>query len=304
MATTRARRLLGNPSRSLADLVPWLVRGLWTALPFAAGPALAAALDGASTPVRTVASIGLWAGWGAGAGAAFVCHPVTLTTLRILAPAALITTLLSAAGGHPSALAVAWAAVTTGWAMSPAVGHRWVNGPAYGDERRYLLRIPGPLLFGGLALVWAVAMIGIASGPLLMAAGRWVPGTGALLFGWTLAALLVKSMHNLSRRWVVFVPAGLVLHDPVSLVDPVLFPRRVITSLAPASGRTGGTADFTQRAPGLGLELAVSEPAPVMVMRPGHREGEPREVDHLRFTPTRPGAVLEEARRRRIVGRR
>jgi len=237
--------------------------------------------------------------------ATFVSHPATLTALRVLAPAAAAAALLAAAGGHASPLAVAWTAVTVGWVMTPAVGYRWVNGPAYGDERRYLLRAPGPLLFGPLLVVWALALAGLSAGPLLLAARRWGLGAGLLVLGWPLAGLLLKSLHNLSRRWVVFVPAGLVLHDPVSLVDPVLFPRRTIVSLAPARRQVraseGGTLeDLRQRALGLALELAVSEPAPVMVVKPGRRQGETRELQRLLFTPTRPGAVLDEARRRRL----
>ncbi|MDQ4133594.1 MAG: hypothetical protein M3179_10410, partial [Actinomycetota bacterium] len=72
-----------------ARVVPWMVRAVWAALPFAAGPALADALDGLSVPVRTVASGGLWAGWAVGMVASVVALPVSLTTVRVLAPAGL-----------------------------------------------------------------------------------------------------------------------------------------------------------------------------------------------------------------------
>ena len=279
-------------------LVPWLVAGLWAALPFTAGPALADALDGASGPVQLVASAGLWVGWATGMLAAALPHPVALTALRMLAPAAVAVVLAAALGGHGSALAVGWTVVVAAWVFSPAVGTRCVNGPAYPNERRYLLRIPGPLLFGPLVLAWAVAVAGVSAGPLLLAARQWVLGGACVVVGVPVAVVLVRSIHNLSRRWAVFVPAGFVLHDPLALLDPVLFNRRKVTTLRPAT--VGEGLDLTQNAPGLALELVLDEPASLTLMKPGRRQGQPESTARIVFTPTRPGAVIDEARTRRI----
>lgn len=284
-----------------ASAVPWAVRGLWVTLPFAAGPALAGALDGASGPVRALASGGLWAGWAAGVVASFIRHPVALTALRTLAPAAVVSAVAAAAGGHPSPLAVAWTAVTAAWSFAPGVGFRWVNGPAYGDERRFPLRAPGAMVYGALAVVWAVGLVAVTSGPLLLAARQWVWGALASGLGVPLGFLLLKSMHNLSRRWAVFVPAGLVLHDPLTLLDPVLFPRRSLVFIGPARReRAADLVDLTMGAPGLALEVVLSEAARLVLLRPGRREGESRRAAAVVFTPTRPGAVMEEARARRL----
>ena len=287
-------------NRDLSRLFPWLVRGLWAALPFTTGPALADALDAASGPVRTVASAGLWLGWAAGMIAAFVPHPVALTTLRFVAPAAVVSALAAAVASHPSALAVAWATVACAWAFAPGFGAWCVNGPAYPNERRFLLRPPGPLLRGPLQLAWILTVAGIAPGPLLLAARQWIAGGLLLLVGWPLAFLLLKSLHNLSKRWTVFVPAGLVLHDPIVLFDPVLFRRQDVAALRSRQARDPAYLDLSQRAPGLGLDLDLAEPTAVTLLRPGQREGDPVETVRIRFTPTRPGAVLEEARHRRI----
>ena len=291
-------------TRDLSRLLPWLLRALWAALPFTAGPALAGALDGASGPVRLVASAGLWLGWAVGMVAAFVPHPLALTAIRVVAPAAVVTAVVPAVAGHPSALAVAWATVACAWAFAPVFGASCVNGPAYPNERRFLLRPPGALLAGPVPLAWTLAVLGIAAGPLLLAARRWILGALLLVVGWPVALLLLKSLHNLSRRWVVFVPAGLVLHDPMVLFDPVLFRRQDVAALRSADGRNPAYLDLSQRAPGLGLEMDLAQPAVVTLLRPGRREGDPVEASRIRFTPTRPGAVLEEARRRRLaVGR-
>jgi hypothetical protein len=282
-------------------LLPWLVRGLWAGLPFTTGPALADALDAASRPVQLVASTLLWLGWAAGMVADFAPHPLALTTLRVVAPAAVVAALGAALGDHPSALAVAWAAVACAWAFAPAIGAACVNGPAYPNERRFLLRPPGPLLAGPLPLAWALSVAGIAAGPLLLAAKQWVVGGLLLLVGWPLAGLLLKSIHNLARRWAVFVPAGVVLHDPVVLFDPTLFRRQDITAFRPATADDTGSYDLSQRAPGLGIQMELDEMTTVTLLKPGKREGVAIHATGVRFTPTRPGAVIEEARRRRLA---
>src|SRR5205085_1531617 len=117
--------------------------------------------------------------------------------------------------------------------------------------------------------------------------------------GVPLAWVLVKSMHNLSRRWAVFVPAGMVLHDPLTLLDPVLFQRSSVAGMGPAEVGTDAL-DLTQRSPGLTLEMALREEASLTLIVPLQREGRPVMTTHFLFTPTRPGAVLDEARRRRL----
>ena len=92
----------------------------------------------------------------------------------------------------------------------------------------------------------------------------------------------------------------MVLHDPIVLFDPMLFRRQDVAALRPGTSRNPAYLDLSQRAPGLGLEMDLAEPVTVTLQRPGRREGEPVETAAIRFTPTRPGAVVEEATRRRI----
>jgi hypothetical protein len=288
-------------TRDRVRLIPWLVRALWAALPFTVGPALAGALDAASGPVQAVASTGLWLGWAVGMVATFAPHPLALTALRVVAPAAVVAAVLAALADHASALALAWAVVVCAWAFSPAIGTMCVNGPAYPNERRFLLRPPGALLAGPLPMFWMLSVAGMAAGPLLLAARQWVLGGLALLAGWPLAFLLLKSLHNLSRRWVVFVPAGVVLHDPMVLFDPVLFRRQDVIAFRPATAADAGLYDLSKRAPGLGVAMELEELTTIGLLKPGVREGVAIHATGLRFAPTRPGLVLEEARRRRIA---
>src|SRR5207245_5385963 len=163
---------------------------------------------------RTLASVGLWTGWATGLAATVVPHPVGLTAIRVLAPGGLAATVAAAAGSHPRPLAVAWTAVAMALAMAPDTGLFCVNGPAYPNERRFPLRAPAPLLVGPLVVAWALAVAGLSGGPLLLAARRWALGASALVVGFPVAIVLLRSMHTLSRRWGVFVPAGFVLVDP------------------------------------------------------------------------------------------
>lgn len=291
-------------TRDRVRFLPWLIRGLWAALPFTTGPALAAALDSASRPVQLVSSGGLWLGWAVGMVAAFAPHPIALTALRVVAPAGVLATGVAAAAGHPSALAVAWATVACAWAFAPAFGAVCINGPAYPNERRFLLRPPGALLLGPLPMFWMLSVLGVGAGPLLLAARQWVFGGLALVVGWPLAGLLLKSLHNLSRRWAVFVPAGMVLHDPVVLFDPTLFKRQDVTAFRPATAADAGLFDLSQRAPGAGIAVELDELTTITLLKPGRREGVAIHASGFRFTPTRPGAVIEEARRRRIAANR
>ncbi len=284
-------------------LYPWLIRAGWLALPFAAGPAFGAALHPHSEAVRLAATVLLWAPWAAVLLGTLVPYPIGLTALRLCAPAAMVAAVVAAATGRPSTVAgvaaVAVTLVVAVLAFAPATGALYVNGPAYPNERRYPLRPPGPLLLGPLELSWAVAVGGPTVGILLLAARAWVAGGAVLLLALPAAYVLGRSLHGLSRRWVVFVPAGVVLHDPITLLDPVLFPRQIIEALRPAPADSD-SLDLTQGALGLTLELVLTEKVPMTRVKPGQAGGEQGASARLLFTPTRPGQVLAEATRRRV----
>lgn len=280
------------------------LRLVWLLLPVMAGAAVRAGLEGHSLTVRVVAEALLWAGWGAVLVASFVPYPLPLTVLRVGAPAGVAAVATLAWTGHHGwvvarALGTGWAVLGAALAFAPAIGARWVDGPSYPDERRYPLRVPGTLLLGPVPLAWAVSVGGPVTGALLLAARQWIAGGVVEVLALGAAAALLRSLHVLSRRWVVFVPAGLVLHDELSLTDPVLFVRAVVETLRPAPAGTD-SLDLTQGALGLALELLLTEKVEMRLTRPFRRAGEAGASARLLFTPTRPGAVLREAAGRRI----
>jgi hypothetical protein len=283
---------------------PWLLRLAWVSLPFTLGPALGAALHPHSEPVRLAAIVLAWAAWAAVLVGTLVPYPVGLTAIRVAAPAAVAVAVAAAASGRPSAaetvVAVAGSLVALLAAFAAATGMLYANGPAYPDERRYPLRVPGPLVLGPVEVAWAVTVGVPVAGTLLLAARAWLAGALVLVVGLPVAYRLVRSLHSLSRRWVVFVPAGVVLHDPLAVVEPVLFVRPLIETLRVAPVGTG-SLDLTQGAAGLALELALREEVPVVLVKAGQPGGREGRSSGLLFTPTRPGQVLAEAGARRIT---
>jgi hypothetical protein len=283
-------------------LKAWPVRVTWLVLPLVAGPALGDALDGTSRPVQLVASLGLWLGWAAVLVATLVPSTVSLTLLRTAAPAAVAAGLAAAVSGDVGGADVAAVTGTVVAALAafwPVTAETFVDGSSYGDERRLPLRVPAPLLAGPIEAVWAVVVAGLVAGPLLLAARQWVVGALALAVGLPAVWWGLRILHTLSRRWVVLVPAGLVLHDPLAIVEPVLVRRAVVRSFGPAPADSDGL-DLTRGALGLALELRLAEPVSLLLVQ-GRGASESVSADRLLFTPARPGALLAEARRRRLA---
>jgi hypothetical protein len=270
----------------------------WAALPFVAGPALGAALAPHGEAVSLDGAVLLWSGWAVALVATLVAHPVSLTVVRVAAPAALAAVVAAAIDNELSTMALAWCVLVLVNAFAPEVGRHHVNGPAYPNERRHLLRIPGALSLGPLPLAWIFAVVVPAAGSLLLTAGEPV-GVGAIVIGMGAAPFLFRSMHRLSRRWLVFVPAGVVVHDHLALADPVLFLRQSIESIAPAPSDTDAT-DLTVGALGLALQITLAEDTSLGRVVRGRSYGEEARATAVLVTPTRPGAVLREAADRRI----
>ena len=197
-------------------------------LPLVAGPASGDALADASRPVQVVASLGPWAGWAAVLVATLVPTTVSLTALRVAAPAAVAAAVAAlvadGADGRPSS---AWRG--RWW-------RRWWRSPPRPPRCSWTAR---PTATSGACPCgprppccsarsswrgrpWRPAW---RPGPLLLAARQWVAGAVAVAWAACAAWWGVRVLHTLARRWLVFVPAGLVVHDPLALRRPVLLRR-------------------------------------------------------------------------------
>ena len=97
-------------------------------------------------------------------------------------------------------------------------------------------------------------------------------------------------------------PPALVLHDLQALGDPVLFPRTSVAALGPrpTGDADAGVLDLTLGTVGLALQLDLREPLRGDARDRAAGRWTSWTSGRLRFAPARPGAVLAEARRRRI----
>jgi hypothetical protein len=289
-----------------STLGPWPARATWALLPLTVGPALGDALAEHSSAVARTGSALAWLVWVAGLLAVAVPRTVSLTGLRLGAPMVVAVAAWAATrtgSGGLDVLGVTWSILVLLAAFAPTTGDAFANGSAYGDERRMLLRAPTPLLLGPVPLAWAATVAPPVLGPLLLAARAWVAGVAVLVVGGGLTVVGARALHGLARRWVVFVPAGLVLHDLQAMVDAVFFPRASIVRLGPALVAADGdddVLDLTLGAVGLPLQLDLVEQRDIAPRR-GRAAADVVEVAHLRWTPSRPGALLAEAARRRIA---
>jgi hypothetical protein len=247
--------------------------------------------------------VAVWGVWVAVLLALLIPRPVGLTVIRTAAADGLVLAFVTAPATTPTraVLAITSIALVAGLVSLPSLGSWCVNGPAYGGERRFPLRVPPPLYFGTLPVAVLAAPLGATAGPLLLADGRIVPGLLATVAGGPLAAALARSLHSLSRRWLVLVPAGLVVHDPLTLADPVLFPRERIARLECTTVvLPDGTLDLRLSARGGTLVVTLTDDAPLLAAGRGRRPPERVTPRVLAVAPSRPGAVLAAARARRI----
>jgi hypothetical protein len=234
----------------------WSARVAWALLPVTAGAAIADAFDGWSRPTIVVASVLLWAGWLGGAVALFAPRPWGFAVLRVVAPTAFVVTVVADAPGTTRAVGAVVAFVAAVLALGAPVARASANALAYGTEDRYPLTVPLTLGLGPLPIAVAIVAAGLSAGPLLLADGRVGLGVLAVVAGYPLAALAANSVRALSQRWLVLVPAGVVVADPLTLADPVLVPREEIVE-----------ATTDAHAPALDLRLGPARGAVTFFLR-------------------------------------
>ncbi len=281
---------------------------VWIIQPFTGGVVIGEALSDADDPFRTTVSVAAWVAWLLILVAIAVPRPVTLTIARLGTAggvAATVWATIDVDGNHPdvstAVIAIGLVAAVAAFVAInlPGVGDRFVDGVSYGDEVRFLLRAPGPVLLVLLPISTAVIVVGVAAGPLLLADERWVAGAIVTVVGFAAAWLPLNAIHRLTNRFLVFVPTGLVVHDLTQMREPVLFVKREIAGLAPAPIDTAAK-DITAAALGLALELRLTK-ATELTFVSGPNTSDVEKVRALLVSPTRPAAVMRTAIERGIT---
>jgi hypothetical protein len=280
--------------------VPWVLRALWIMVLITGGRAVDAALTDAAATAATATRWVALAAWTVGVAAMAIPAPTTLTATRVLVPLTVPVAVLVSAGGAgtvDAALFTATALVATLVAFSSPLGRTFVLASAYGDEDRHLLRPPlAYLLVAGAAwLAWAATTVGAAAA-IAHAAWPAVAALGALTVagGW----LGFTRWHRLSRRWIVLVPSGVVLHDHIVLAETLMLRREQLARLGLAPAGTDA-ADLTGPAPGHAVEIRTVEPVTALIgLSPGKAAGSAIHLTGCLVAPTRPGRLLAAASRR------
>ena len=282
--------------------MPWVLRVAWIVVGVLGAGAVDAAVEGRSGAVDATATMGAAAAWLVGVGAMAIASSPTLTATRAVVPLAIAASIATAVGGAPFAewlpLAVA-GAVSTVVALSAELGRAFSQASAYGDEQRFPLRAPLALAAAAVAswIVWALAIV---TGPLLLATGTWFAGLPVTVIAVVATVFFPRRWHLLARRWMVLVPAGLVLHDPVVLGETLMLRRTQVASIGLARADTEA-ADLTGPATGHAVEVRTTETVTALLAPgPERPNGAAIHLDAYLASPSRPGAVLTAARESRL----
>lgn len=287
-------------STTLQRAIVWAARVVWLALAVAGGQGFGDALAAHSRPVQLTGTICLWAIWAAVALASLVPSTASLTLMRMVVPGALVAAVVAAveAGTVASILTTVFAAAMAVLTASGELGQVFAQGSAYGDEQRFLLRPPAALLVP-VVVTWSAWCAAWLIGPLALAAGAWVLGGALTVVALLLTAYLSPRFHRLTRRWLVVVPAGLVLHDHVVLAETVMFVESTLAGVGLAYADTEA-ADLTGPAAGHAVEIRLHEHSTVVTAptraKPG---GTALHVRSVLVAPSRPGSLLAHLDRRR-----
>jgi len=274
------------PRRTLVLLVPGALA--WLAL------AVLAPWQSASgtTSVDTVSSMLGWGLWVAATIAVLVPSAVSLTCVRYVSPLSVGIAIVAADPWASAAAAIVLVVVATS-----RFADLMVQGGAYGDEQRFCLRTPVPYMVPA-ALVWAAHSGSILTGVVACAAGSWPLGITMVVLGAALTVTVPRRLHRLARRWLVVVPAGVVVHDHLVLAETFMVRRGAVSAVTVATGPSGA-ADLTGGVAGARLEISLSSPEKVILSEITARLAKTTGALHVStfaVAPRRMGAFLAAAR--------
>lgn len=279
----------------------WVARAAWAVVLVAGWTALDAAAD-EHKAVFAIVQVVAGLVWLLGVAALAFPSVATLTMARVTVPCSVIAGAALWVSGAPataSGITVVAAIIATVVVGSGEFGRAWVQSSAYGEEDRYPLRAPIGYLVGAV-IAWTLAAGAATTAALLVAADRpwWaLPGVAVAA---AVSAWSWPRWQQLSRRWLVIVPIGLVIHDPVVLAETVMLPRNQVgrVALAPADTRA---LDLTGPAPGHAIEVSTTETVTaILAATPSKPTGNSIHLDALLVAPSRPGAALAAVADRRL----
>jgi hypothetical protein len=259
-------------------------------------PLLNNALRQMSSLTGISSTVGIWLLWSVALLCTLVPSSSALTAIRLALPTifvivAAVAVAIGISSGVAAALAISL--LTSLLIFSGDIGDSFVQLAAYGDERRYLLRCPPAMLLVQVLswLVWLTLTIVAIN---LLASDALILGAIVAIVALLLAIVLPRRFHRFSRRWLVSVPAGLVIHDHVVLAETAMFMNNAVIEvgidLAPSEA-----ADLSGKCSGVGLLIELKDfDTVVLAATPKTPGGSAIHVKSMRVCPTRPGRAITE----------
>lgn len=282
-------------------VIIWILR-VSTVTLAATVPLLDVAFESLSGERRLAATISLWTVWAVVLLCVLVPSSASLTGLRLAMPAHLGVTIAVAIGaadaGWRTLIALAIGIVAATAAMSAEVGRHWVQLSAYGDEKRFPLACP-PIPMTVQILAWLTWFAFGVTAVVALTSERpsriaWIVGSIAAFLTVGGVVVLPRRFHRFTRRWLVWVPAGLVIHDHVVLAETAMVSKRSIIGVEP--WKPGNQALNASGAPSRrGLVISLHDPE-TMIMAPTkeHPGGHALHVRSFMVRPTRVQPALVE----------
>lgn len=279
----------------LKDALHLLLRVSVGCLPFI-GAGVGELLDDRSASVQITGTTVAWVVWGAVVIASFISHPITLTVLRIGTPVVAAFIVFIAVTQGSSGSQIIGAAVGVAillLSFSAEIGGIYVQASAYGDEKRFALR-PPVVLIAPVLLSVLIADLSILGLPMLVAAKNWAVAIIALIGFFISVKYLLPRIHLLSRRWLVFVPAGIVVHDEIVLSINLMIRKQDLLQMRLARDNSAA-ADLSALTWGVPLELSFNKPLDVSLTAIGAKHLKAVSAIHAQsvlIAASRPGSVL------------
>ena len=205
-----------------------------------------------------VASVWGWSSWIVVLVSLLVPSAISLTIARNITPLAVVVAVIAGDPWAAAAASVAWLLI-----LSAGVCDALVQGGAYGHELRLVLRTPVPYLAPAI-VTWVLYVSAALGGTIALAANQWIAGGVLTSIALVLSLRVPKRLHRLSRRWLVIVPAGIVVHDHMVLSETMMVRSSNVSSIT-ATLDAGDAADLTGGVTGARLVVGMREADKVLI---------------------------------------
>ena len=282
-------------ARSILGYTKWITRIAWLIAALLPN-SFSVDIDQLGSGANLALEVLSWTLWALVLVALWVPHPIALTAARMTSP--LVVILVGARLGgtewSPSAiLSTLLAAVTCVFIFTADFGSEQAQAGAFGNERRFLLRLPAPLALPTV-IGWLLFAVSVIGGPIVAASSNWKFAVPTALFTIVVLWFVPQRLHQLSKRWLVRVPAGWVVHDAVLLADNILVRTHEMQSMNIAPKNTEAF-DLTGLTSGTPLEICLRDSMTVRLTPFAARVTKTLDVVHTKailVAPTRTSAPL------------